>query len=142
MASTSQAIEIKASAKKCYEVITDYEGYRDFLKDLKDVIVSNHKGDSAEVTYQIQVIKTISYTLKMKGTPHNKVEWSFVKGDIMKDNHGHWDLKEIKKGLTLATYNITIELPMLVPGSVTKALIGKNLPEMLNSFKKRIESLK
>lgn len=142
MATTEQSIEIKASPKKCYEVIADYESYKEFLPDLKNVIVKNHKGDAAEVTYEISVIKTISYTLKMKGTPHSKVEWSFVKGDIMKDNHGYWELEEIKKGVTKATYHITIELPMLVPGSVTKALIGKNLPEMLNNFKKRIESRK
>lgn len=138
----SQDIEIKASPKECYEVITDYESYPEFLSDLNEVDVKGRKAQSCEVTYHIKVIKDITYTLKMKGKPHSRVEWTFVKGDFMKDNHGFWELEEIKKGVTRATYNIDIKFPLLVPGTVTKRLIGSNLPSMLNSFKKRIESLK
>ncbi|HLD43947.1 MAG TPA: SRPBCC family protein [bacterium] len=138
----SQSIEIKATPKRCYEVITDYEGYRDFLSSVDDVVVSNKKGNTCEVTYTIKVIKEISYTLKMKATPPSKVEWSLVKSNIMKDNHGHWELEEVKKGVTLATYNVDIKFGLLVPGSVTKILVDKHLPAMLKDFKKRIEVLK
>lgn len=139
MPSVTESIEINATPKKCYEVITDYEAYPEFLSNLKTVTVSKKKGETCEITYEIDLIKTISYTLKMNGKPPKKIEWSFVKGDIMKDNHGHWTLEEVKKGVTRATYELNIELGLLVPGAITKRLVGKNLPEMLASFKKRIE---
>lgn len=139
MAEVSQSIEIKATPKQCYKVITDYESYPEFLDQLSEVEVSKKRGNTAEVTYKIDVIKTISYTLKMKGKPDSHLEWTFVKGDVMKDNHGYWELEEIKKGVTLATYNIDVRFGLLVPKSITKTLVGKSLPEMLKAFKKRIE---
>jgi ribosome-associated toxin RatA of RatAB toxin-antitoxin module len=141
MPSVTESIEINATPKKCYEVITDYEAYPEFLGNLKTVTVSQKKGENCEITYEIDLIKTISYTLKMTGKPPKKIEWSFVKGDIMKDNHGHWALEEIKKGVTKATYELNIELGLFVPGAITKRLVGKNLPEMLASFKTRIEGM-
>lgn len=141
MPSVTESIEIQASPKKCYDVITDYEAYPEFLDNLKNVSVTQKKGESCEITYEIDLIKTISYTLKMHGKPPKKVEWSFVKGDIMKDNHGHWTLEEVKKGVTKATYELNIEFGLLVPNMITKRLVGKNLPEMLKSFKKRIEGM-
>ena len=137
----SQSIEIKATPKQCYKVITDYAKYPEFLKDLSDVEVSK-KGANCDVTFHLNLMKAIQYTLKMKATPDERVEWTFVKGDFMKDNHGFWELEEIKKGVTHATYNIDVKFGMLVPKSVGKTLVEKNLPETLKAFKKRIESKK
>jgi ribosome-associated toxin RatA of RatAB toxin-antitoxin module len=136
----SQSIEIKASPKQCFDVITDYKNYEKFIKDLKSVTVTNKKGGDCDVTYEIDVIKRISYSLHMMATPPNKVEWSFICGDVMKENQGFWELEEIKKGLTRATYNIEVKFGLLVPSIITKALVGSNLPAMLKSFKERIES--
>lgn len=141
MAMASQSIEIKATPKQCYDVITAYNSYMDFLKDVNSITIESQKGNTARITYEIQVIKPIRYTIDLVGTPHKTVAWTYVKGDIMRDNHGSWELEEVKKGVTKATYNIEVVLPLLVPGSVTKALVGKNLPSMLATFKKRIESL-
>lgn len=136
----SQSIEIKATPKEVYKVIADFENYPDFIKDLKTVEVSKKKGDNCEVTYHINVIKEISYTLKMKGSPDKKLEWTFVEGDFMKDNHGFWELEEIKKGVTKATYNIDVKFGLLVPKAITQKLVDNHLPGMLKAFKKRIES--
>lgn len=136
----SQSIEIKAAPKQCFDVITDYANYGKFIKDLKSVTVTNKKGGTCDVTYEIDVIKKISYTLHMETTPPNKIEWTFIRGDIMKDNYGFWDFKEMKKGVTKATYNIEVKFGLLVPGVITKALVGNNLPAMLKAFKERIES--
>ncbi len=136
----SQTIEIKATPKQCYKVLADYESYPEFLKDLKSVEIKKKKANSCEVTYHISVIKDISYTVKMNGKPDNHLSWSFVEGDFMKDNHGSWELEEIKKGVTQATYNVEVKFGLLVPGAVTKALVGNHLPQMLKAFKARIES--
>lgn len=140
MPQVAESIEINASPKKCYAVITDYESYPEFLDNVGDVTVSGKKGEACEVTYGLNLIKRITYTLKMNGKPPGRVEWKFVKGDVMKKNEGHWELQEIKKGVTKATYHLDIELGLFVPGAITKKLVGKSLPDMLQSFKERIEN--
>lgn len=141
MPAVSESIEIKATPKQCYAVITDYKNYPEFLKELDAIEVKSKKGNTAEVTYQINLIKKIRYTLKMTGKPHERVEWSFVEGDVMKDNHGYWEFEEIKKGVTRATYHVDITFGLFVPSLITKKLIGSNLPSMLKAYKERIESV-
>lgn len=142
MAQASESIEIKASPKDCYAVITDYASYPEFLKETKDVEVGKKSGNSAEVTFRIEVIKKVSYKLKMVGTPPKKVSWTLLEGDIMKKNEGSWELEEISKGVTKATYTVDVDLKLFVPGPIAKMLVGSSLPSMLKSFKKRIEESK
>lgn len=142
MAKASQSIEINATPKDCFKVITDYDAYPEFLKETKSVKVGKKSGKTYEVTYVLDLVKTITYTLKMQESPPDRIEWTFVKGDIMKKNEGEWRLEEVRKGVTEATYEIEVDLGLFVPSSVSKMLIGKSLPAMLNSFKERIESLK
>lgn len=140
MASTSKTIEIKATAKECFKVITDYESYPEFLKEVTDIAVTKKGTGIHEVTFGLHLIKRLSYTLRMVAKPPKQVTWTFVKGDFMKSNTGEWTLEE-KKGVTQATYTIDVSFGLLVPGAVSKALIGNHLPAMLEAFKERIEGL-
>lgn len=140
MAVAAQSIEIYASIKDCLAVITDYESYPEFLKEVSEVKVEKKSPAATEVTYTLDLIKKFSYTLKMTPKPPSKVTWTFVKGDVMKDNKGEWNLEEISPGVTKATYSIDVSLGLLVPGAIAKMLIGNNLPAMLKAFKERIES--
>ena len=74
--------------------------------------------------------------------PNKKIEWSFVEGDIFKDNKGSWTFTAEGKDKTKAVYDIEVEFGIFVPGLITKKLIGSNLPSMMKKFKERAESLK
>lgn len=139
MPTVVETIEINATPKECFAVITDYEAYPEYNKNLKSVTVAGKKGANCEVTYELDLIKKIYYTLKMHCKAPHKIEWKLVKGDIMKKNEGHWQLEEVRKGVTKASYHLDIELTLWVPGPITKMLVGKNLPEMMRGFKERIE---
>lgn len=138
MAEAIQSIEIKAPAKKCYDVITDYENYPKFLKESKQVTIEKKSGHTADVIYTLDLIKKFTYKLKMVGKSPKTVSWSFLKGDLMKKNEGEWTLEE-KNGVTKATYRVDIEFNLFVPSMISKMLIGSNLPSMLKAFKAQIE---
>jgi len=139
MAEASKTIEIKASIKDCYKVISDYESYPEFLKETKSITIGKKSGKTVEVTYELDLIKAIRYTLKITENAPHGLSWTLVKGDMMKSNTGSWELEEIDKHTTRATYNIDIGLGLLVPGSVAKMLVSSSLPAMMEAFKKRIE---
>jgi coenzyme Q-binding protein COQ10 len=141
MASATRSIVINAPREKVFEVVSGYEKYPEFLPKAKKVIVTR-KGDSADVKYEVDVIKTITYTLRMKEERPNKVSWTFVNGEFMKDNRGSWVLEDAGEGKTRATYTVDISLGALVPRSIEKALAETELPSMLEAFKKRAESAK
>jgi ribosome-associated toxin RatA of RatAB toxin-antitoxin module len=127
-------------AKTIYEVVTDFESYPEFLPDVKKAAVAK-KGKALQADFEISVIKTIRYSLAFSLVPNKRVSWTFVKGDIFKDNQGEWTFEEMGKGKTKVTYNIDVDFGLFVPSLITNKLVGHNLPTMMKRFKDRAESL-
>ncbi len=140
MAEASRTVVIDAPIEKVFQIISDYDHYAEFLSEVKRIHTSDRKGNEVKVHYEIEVMKTIKYTLKMHEQPPKRVDWSFVEGEFMKDNHGSWQLEPAGEGKTKATYSIEMKLGALVPNSIVKALVENSLPKMLEAFKKRAES--
>ena len=99
MAKVSETIEIKASKKKVFDVITDFEAYPEFLPETKKVTIDKKSKNTYIVTFTIEVVKSVSYTLDMRAKPPSELSWTLVKGEIMKSNTGRWLLEEVRKGV-------------------------------------------
>jgi len=141
MPGASISVTINVPCKVLYEVVTDFENYPEFLSETRRVEVIRKTAKSAQVDFEIRIIKKIHYTLDYKLTPNKKVVWTFVEGDSFRDCHGSWTMKEKKKGITEATYNVDVSFGLFVPKKITEMLVGKNLPNLMQSFKDRAESL-
>lgn len=141
MAGASRTIVIDAPVEKVFKAVTDYDHYGDFLTEVKSVRTSNRTGNQVDVHYEVEVMKKIKYTLRMKEEPPKKVTWSFVEGEFMKDNQGSWVLEPEGENKTKATYTVEMKLGALVPNSIVKALVETSLPKMMEAFKKRAEGM-
>lgn len=139
MAGATRSIVIDAPMDRVFAVIADYERYPEFLPEVKKIRTSNRKGNEVDVHYVADVVKTIQYTVRLKEEAPDKVSWSFIEGDFMKDNKGGWKLEDVGGGKTRATYTIEVTLGPLVPKSVVNALVDTQLPKLLEAFKKRAE---
>ena len=142
MAGAQRTITINAPVDKCWAVISDYERYPEFLPEVKKIRTMNRRGNEVDVQYEAEVVKVIKYTVHMREEAPNKVSWSFIDGEFMKDNKGGWTLEDAGNGTTKATYTIAVEVGMLVPKTIVNALVDTQLPKLLENFKKRIESSK
>jgi ribosome-associated toxin RatA of RatAB toxin-antitoxin module len=140
MAEAIQSIVINAPVEKVFSVVSDYERYPEFLSEVKRVSTSDRSGNRVKVHYEVDVIKRIKYTLELSEEPPRRVSWSFVEGEVMRDNRGAWLLESVGDHQTKATYSIEMALGPLVPKAIVKALVESSLPKMLEAFKKRAES--
>lgn len=140
MPGTSTSVTIEVPPKAIYDVVIDFESYPEFLPETRDVEIIKQNAKSAQVEYTIKVIKTIRYTLDYRLTPYKKVVWKYVEGDF-RDCFGSWTFKELKPGLTEATYELDVEFGLFVPKKITEMLVGQNLPKLMDNFKRRAESL-
>lgn len=140
MPGASTSIVMDVTPKIIYDVVTDFESYPDFLSDVKKATVKK-SAKQLQASFEISVIRTIRYTLNFVIVPHKKVTWSFVEGDIFKDNKGEWVFEPAGKGQTKVTYNIEVDFGLFVPSMITNKLVGRNLPAMMEKFKDRAESL-
>jgi ribosome-associated toxin RatA of RatAB toxin-antitoxin module len=140
MPGASRTITINAPIEKVFEVITDYDRYPEFLTEVKKTKQVDRKGNEVSIQYEVDLMKTIKYTVRMREEKPTKLTWSFVEGEWMKDNKGSWLLESQGPGQTKATYTVEVALGPLVPKAVVNTLVDSSLPKMLDSFKKRIES--
>jgi coenzyme Q-binding protein COQ10 len=140
MAGATRSIVINAPMEKVFDIITQYEKYGEFLSEVKEVRTSGRQGNEVNVHYKVDVVKTIKYTIRVKEERPTRMSWSFVEGEFMKDNKGHWLLEPAGEGKTKATYTVEMALGALVPKSVVNALVETSLPKMLDAFKRRAET--
>ncbi|MCX7958758.1 MAG: SRPBCC family protein [Deltaproteobacteria bacterium] len=131
-------IIVECSKEHFLETIWNFREYPRFLKEVKSIDVKEIGPDECEVTYEIDLIKRVRYTLRMKRSA-NRIDWTFVKGDMMKDNRGSWEVEDVGEGKIRVIYQVDIKFGLLVPGSVVDMLTKVNLPQMLNSFKAQAE---
>lgn len=140
MPGATRSIVITAPMDKLFAVIADYQSYPQFLPEVKSIRISKRLGSEVDVHYEIEVLKKIRYTLRLKEEPPNLISWTFVQGELMRDNRGRWLLEPAGEGKTKATYSIEMKLGPLVPKSIVNVLVDSSLPKMLEAFKKRAES--
>ena len=146
MPGATRSIVFNAPMDKVYAVISDYASYPSFVPKSKSAKVVKKDGNVTRVAWEISLgPKDVKYTLDMKEERPNKLSWSFVEGEMMKENKGEWLLEDAGGGKTKAVYNLTVEIgsvPMLLKALVTpitNALVDSDLPNMLEAFRKRIE---
>ncbi len=140
MAGAQQSIDVAVSAEQFFSVVTDYASYPEFLSDMESVEMVRREGESAEVRFTLNLIKRISYTLKLVERGPSEVRWSLGKGPF-KRNDGSWLIEDRPGGGIRATYNIEVAVGVFLPGSIVNRLVGKTLPATLEAFKARAERL-
>ena len=140
MAGATQTLVVDVPRDELFEVIRDYERYPEFLDDMEASRIVRRDGADVEVEFTLNVIKRISYTLKLVESAPERVEWSLVQG-MFKRNDGGWTLEELPGGRTRATYSIEITIGVFLPGTIVNRLVGKTLPATLQAFKRRAEAL-
>ena len=138
----TKTIEVGVSPEKFFEVITDFMDYPRFLSQLGMVSaqVVKDDGDVKVITHAVKKLgKTVSYTLRYKLEKPKKLSWTLLKGQMMSENTGSWVLEEAGEGRTRAIYAIEAKFGMLVPKSLVKVMISRELPDMLAAFKREAE---
>ena len=91
----------------------------------------------------LNLIKKMSYTIRLSHKPTQEVSWSLISGDLMKVNNGRWTLKDLGENKTEVTYSLEVELKGFLPGlgMIEKTLVNTNLPLTMKAFAKRAASL-
>ncbi len=143
MAKASRTETYDVPAPKFYQAVIDYKNYNKFVPGVDSIEVLNESAEGATVKFNINVIKKLSYTLKLAHKKEMEVSWSLVTGDYMKTNNGKWTLKDLGGNKTEVTYSLEIEVKGFIPGLslIEKGLVETNLPMTMSSFAKRAENL-
>ncbi len=123
-----------------WDVITDYESYPDFVDTVESLEVLGRRGNKVTAEYEVNMVKKITYTLEHTETKPNKMTWKMIEGELFTSNDGGWKLKSMGENKVEAEYFVDVGLPLFVPKSIIKGLVGQSLPEMLEKFEARAKA--
>jgi ribosome-associated toxin RatA of RatAB toxin-antitoxin module len=139
MAEATKTEIYHVTPQKFYEAIINYKAYPEFVSGVSSVKLIESTPNGAIVEYSINIIKNITYTLKLSHEENKKVSWSLVSGDMMKVNNGSWTLKDMGEGKTEVTYSLQVEFKGFLPGLslIEKTLVNTNLPMTMKAFAER-----
>ncbi|MBN8467275.1 SRPBCC family protein [Corallococcus exiguus] len=140
MAGATRTITINAPVEKVFDIITNYDRYAEFLPEVKKITTGKRQGNTVEVHYEVDVVKRIKYSIRVTEDRPKRMSWTFIEGEVMKDNKGSWTLEPEGEGKTRATYNVEMALGALIPKAIINTLTETQLPKMLEAFKRRAEA--
>jgi len=136
-----QSAEVEASPELCFETITDYETFPDWQRAVKrvDVLERDGEGRGKVVEFHVDLaVRKLRYVLDYDYEPPSRIRWDFVEGDFAKHIGGEFRL-ESRNGSTLATYSVTVEPAVPVPGFIARRLEREMMKRSVEDLRREAE---
>jgi coenzyme Q-binding protein COQ10 len=142
MPEAKKSIDVNVPIEVMWKVVIDMAAYPEFLKQMKKVKVLSDDAKSARIDAEIEMIKSVTYTMDFKKEPPTRLSWTLVKSNLMKENTGSWVLEKLGPERTRATYSVSLKLNLpFVPQAIIDGVSEGELPKMLEAFKARAEKI-
>ena len=136
-----QSAEVEAAPELCFETITDYESFPEWQRAVKsvDVLERDAEGRGTVVRFAVDLaVRSLGYVLDYSYEPPGRITWDFVEGDFAKDIGGEFRL-EPHGGGTLATYSVTVEPAVPVPGFLARRLEREMMKRSVEDLRSEAE---
>jgi len=136
-------IEIKAPAKKIYELAKDMERYPDFMPDVETVKILERKGNETVTRWKTLVEEApIEWTeIDIFDDEKTRIDYRLIEGDLDKFE-GAWTFTE-NNGLTKVVLGVDYDfgVPTLAEliGPILQKKVEENSQMMLRALKERCE---
>jgi ribosome-associated toxin RatA of RatAB toxin-antitoxin module len=142
----SQRAIIAASPQQLFDVVTDFDRYTDWIRDLKSVEVLERDADgrAVEVRYRAAAMgRSTSYTLRYDySNAPRELPWRLVSGDIMRRLDGAYEFHPVdsEADRTEVEYSLTVDLIVPLPAFVKRRAESKIMHNALRELKAHVET--
>ena len=141
----SQRATIAAAPQALFDVVTDFDRYTDWIRDLKsvEILARDDDGRAVEVRYRAAAMgRSTSYTLQYDyGDAPRRLPWKLVAGDIMRRLDGAYEFHPVDGDphRTDVEYWLTVELIVPLPAFVKRRAESKIMHNALRELKAHVE---
>lgn len=131
---------LPASPERCFDVVTDFEAYPEWMSTFKDVNVLERDVDGRPILVEFRIdakLREVRYVLRHRLERPESITWDYVEGDA-KDVDGSWRFEDAGEGRTRCTYRVSFDVGGFVPGSVKRALAEQAVRSSLQALSVRV----
>jgi|SRR5664279_697572 len=140
---STQSIHIDADPAAVMAVIADFDNYPVWTGSVKraEVLETDPHGRAKRVAFSLDAGPVRDqYELSYIWTDDRSVQWTLVKGQMMRAQHGRYDL-EPKGAGTHVTYWLSVDLIIPMLGLLKRKAERVIMDTALRELKKRVESI-
>jgi ribosome-associated toxin RatA of RatAB toxin-antitoxin module len=143
---TESSVRIAAEPAAVLAVISDFERYPEWAKEVKEVTVLEEGPDGrprrVRFTLDAGVIKdtyTLDYDWAVAADGTGEVRWTLVEAEILKALTGSYTLRGAGGGTDL-TYRLTVDLKIPMLGMLKRKAERSIIDTALEAVRKRVET--
>lgn len=137
----TQRMHIEAPLERIWAVLTDFEAYPTWARDLKEatVLQRDDEGRPSLVRFRAAAMgRSTTYTLAYDWSDAPKrLPWKLVSGDIQKVLDGAYEFQETDAG-TDVTYHLRAELAIPLPGFVKRRAEARIISTALRELRAHV----
>jgi ribosome-associated toxin RatA of RatAB toxin-antitoxin module len=142
---STQSITIDADPADVMAVIADFDHYPQWTGSVKkaEVLETGADGRAKHVAFTLDAgIVRDQYELAYVWTRDEKVEWVLHRGQMMRAQHGSYELRRVAPGQTCVTYSLSVDLVIPMLGLLKRKAERVVMDTALKELKKRVEGMK
>jgi hypothetical protein len=140
---STQAIDIAADPAAIMSVIADFENYPSWAGSVKraEVLERGPDGRAKRVEFALSAgpVRDV-YELSYVWSDDRQVEWTLVRGQMMKAQQGRYLLEPTDSG-THVTYWLSVDLFIPMLGQLKRKAERVVMDQALRELKRRVEAL-
>jgi hypothetical protein len=137
-----ETIEIKAPFSEVLDTIRDIESQAVWIPEILEAeLLEVYEDDDLPATARFKASATVgtdSYTLSYEHADDG-MSWTMVEGHLQTGQEGRYQLRELGRGLTSVTYDLTIHHNLPLPGFIRNRVIKGLVDGTLNGLKDHLE---
>jgi ribosome-associated toxin RatA of RatAB toxin-antitoxin module len=141
---STQSITIDAEPADVMAVIADFANYPHWTGSVKhaDVLEVGADGRATKVAFTLDAgIVRDEYQLAYVWTGDTRVEWQLCEGQMMRAQHGSYELAPDCAGRTHVTYSLAVDLTIPMLGRLKRKAERVVMDTALKELKNRVETL-
>jgi uncharacterized protein YndB with AHSA1/START domain len=141
----TQRTVIDASPARVWEVLTDFDAYPAWARDLKsaEVVARDDEGRARDVAFRAAAMgRSTSYTLRYDyGGAPKVLAWRLLEGDITRKLDGSYELTPVDDDpdRTEVVYHLEVDLLVPLPGFVKRRAEGRIVSAALRHLRDHLE---
>ena len=140
---STQSIDIAADRATIMAVIADFDNYPTWAGSVKKAQVldvgADGRAERVEFTLSAGPVRDV-YELRYEWSEDRMVEWTLVRGQMMKAQEGRYLLEANDQG-THVTYWLSVDLAIPMLGQLKRKAERVVMDQALRELKRRVESL-
>lgn len=137
----TQQMLIEAPLERIWSVLTDFEAYPTWARDLKEATVVQHddQGRALLVRFRAAAMgRSTTYTLAYDwDDAPRRLPWKLVNGDIQRVLDGAYEFAEVDGG-TDVTYHLRVDLAIPLPGFVKRRAEARIISTALRELRAHV----